>query len=386
MYCINARNVAEALPRGLDLLLEHGRREDSRAGEVIVMDAPVCTIYQRPRERVLFSAVRDANPFFHLYEALWMLAGRRDAEPLSRFVSDFAIRFGEGDGTIHDAYGWRWRRMPGFDQLRAVVRQLTEKPESRQAVIQMWDSYPDTRYVTNGGEANCGENDLLGDWRTRPCNTHAYLRIRNETETVGASQASGLGGAHQEPVPYLDITVCCRSNDVVMGAYGANAVHFSVLQEYLAAMLDMGVGRYYQFSNNYHVYQATLDMLDERDEGRRFVADNRYEAWEDRTVEPTPLVHDAALFDKELEFLMQNYEGVYSGRFEARLPDRWDPETFNNRFLGRTAWPMLMGHMLHKRREPLMARVWLDLVEATDWRAAATEWVERRQKPPRQQP
>lgn len=359
MYCINARNVAEALPRGLDLLLEHGRREDSRAGEVIVMDAPVCTIYQRPRERVLFSAVRDANPFFHLYEALWMLAGRRDAEPLSRFVGDFATRFGEKDGTIHDAYGWRWRRMPGFDQLRAVVRQLTEKPESRQAVVQMWDG----RDVNTDDREQVGQNDLLGDWRTRPCNTHAYLRVREEVS------------------PVLDITVCCRSNDVVMGAYGANAVHFSVLQEYLAAMLDVGVGRYYQFSNNYHVYQQTLDMLDGRDDRRRFVADNRYEAWEDRTVEPTPLVHDAALFDQELEFLMQNYEGVYSGRFEARLPDRWDPETFNNRFLGRTAWPMLMGHMLHKRREPLMARVWLDLVEATDWRAAATEWVQRRQKP-----
>lgn len=381
MYAINARNVAEALPRGLELLLDHGRCEDSRAGPVVVMDAPVCTIYQRPRERVLFSAVRDANPFFHLAESLWMLAGRCDAEFPSRFVSDFAERFGEKDGTIHDAYGYRWRHMLGFDQLTAVISQLGEKPESRQAVVQMWDSYPDTRYITNGGEANCGENDLQGDWRTRPCNTHAYLRIRNETETVGASQASGLGGAHQEPVPYLDITVCCRSNDVVMGAYGANAVHFSILQEYLAAMLDVGVGRYYQFSNNYHVYQATLDMLDERDEGRRFVADDRYvDPSRGTLVEPTPLVHDAALFDQELAFLLNNYDGICAGAFPAKSVEHWNPATFNNHFLGRTAWPMLMSHYWHKRKAHDIRDEWLGLIEASDWRAAATEWVQRRRK------
>jgi thymidylate synthase len=370
MYAINARNVAEALPRGLELLLDRGRREDSRAGQVIVMDAPVCTIYQQPRERVLFSAVRDANPFFHLAESLWMLAGRRDAEFPSRFVSDFAIRFGEEDGTIHDAYGWRWRRMLGFDQLTAVVQQLTEKPESRQAVIQMWDATPHG----NPPASLDGMNDLLGDWRTRPCNTHAYLRIRNEEIPPRI-----LGHAGDE-VPVLDITVCCRSNDVVMGAYGANAVHFSILQEYLAAMLDVGVGRYYQFSNNYHVYQATLDMLDGRDDRRRFVEDNRYEAWEDRTVEPTPLVHDAALFDQELAFMLHNYDRMCSGTLGPLTPDTWNAATLNNHFLSRTAWPMLMAHYWHKRRDGTIRDAWLELIEASDWGAASREWIERRRR------
>jgi thymidylate synthase len=52
----------------------------------------------------------------------------------------------------------------------------------------------------------------------------------------------------------LDLTVLCRSNDVVWGAYGANAVHFSVLQEYLAGRIGVDVGVMYQFSNNYHGY------------------------------------------------------------------------------------------------------------------------------------
>lgn len=380
MYAINARNVAEALPRGLELLLDHGRREESRAGPVIVMDAPVTTIYQRPRERVLFSAVRDANPFFHIYEALWMLAGRRDAEPLTRFVSDFATRFAEPDGTIHDAYGYRWRRMLGHDQLQAVVQQLTEKPESRQAVIQMWDATPHGNPLASPD----GMNDLLGDWRTRPCNTHAYLRVRNEDGKVEHATAASGGEKPQYPrqTPVLDITVCCRSNDVVMGAYGANAVHFSVLQEYLAAILDVGVGRYYQFSNNYHVYQATLDMLDERDEGRRFVEDNRYGAdpGDQMLIEPTPLVHDAALFDEELEFMLRTYDGICLGSQTPRAIEAWDPQTMNNRFLARTAWPMLMSHYWRRQKVPEACDAWLSVVEASDWRVAAAEWVERRKK------
>lgn len=314
-----------------------------------------------------------------------MLAGRRDVEPLTRFVSDFATRFAENDGTIHDAYGWRWRHMLGFDQLSAVVRQLTEKPESRQAVIQMWDAYSPVSVPTadkpdwnkTEGWFWHGEDDLQGNWRTRPCNTHAYLRIREEKVQTADNRMAML--------PLLDITVCCRSNDIVMGAYGANAVHFSILQEYLAAMLDVGVGHYYQFSNNYHVYQSTLDMLDRRDDAQLFVADQRYGdlallSWPAQPVQPTPLVHEPGLFDAELQFMLQNYDGIWAGRFEARSPDAWDPATLSNRFLSMTVWPMLMAHYWHKKKVPKLCDEWLVLIEASDWRAAATEWVFRRRK------
>jgi hypothetical protein len=53
-------------------------RRKAVATKVLVSQTPVVTCYSAPTQRVLFSPMRDANPFFHLMEALWMLAGRDD--------------------------------------------------------------------------------------------------------------------------------------------------------------------------------------------------------------------------------------------------------------------------------------------------------------------
>ena len=362
MKVIVVRNVAEALPVGLSYLLAHGEWEETRAGRAIVAPEPVTTVYERPRERVLFSAIRDANPFFHLMEALYMLAGRRDTAFLNNFVLDFGTRFAEPDGTIHDGYGYRWRHAFGFDQLDAVVQQLSEQPGSRQAVIQMWDcTLEASREIDKGPSKDIpggrvveiegvGMEDLTGEWRTRPCNTHVYLRMRDDV---------------------LDITVCCRSNDIIMGAYGANAVQFSVLQEYLAARLDVGVGKYYQVSNNYHAYETDIERLSRRAPKLVFqwqlpmsLVRNDYFNGD---IHPFPLVHDVDSFDEELKVILRYYEigGTVLGGI-------------HNRFLSHSVWPMLMAH---RDRKLSTWRNWAFNIEATDWRIAAVEWLERRANP-----
>ena len=59
----------------------------------------------------------------------------------------------------------------------------------------------------------------------------------------------------------LDLTVFCRSNDIIWGCYGANAVHFSFLLEYLARRIGCPVGTYHQVSVNWHAYVDTLEKL-----------------------------------------------------------------------------------------------------------------------------
>lgn len=375
MRVLSVRNVAEALPAGLAYLAAEGRWEESRAGRVIVAPCPITTVYERPRERVLFSALRDANPFFHLAEATWMLAGRRDAAFLNNFVRDFGARFAEPNGIIHDAYGYRWRHALGFDQLDAVVRQLSENSTSRQAVVQIWDAYPDTRYITNGGEANCGGDDLCGMWRTRPCNTHAYLRIREEG--VMRHNIGGLisGIPVDIPAHVLDLTVLCRSNDIWWGAYGANTVHFSILQEYLAARLDVGVGTLYQVSNNFHMYQAQLDQLEERKKKMdiRYLLDDRYTTTD---LQPQPLVHDTESFDEEVRLLLEAYEQVQAGG-DVEEPDAM-LGNFHNDCLSTTVWPMLMAHYCWRQKNYQKALAWCDEIEAHDWKSASREWIARR--------
>lgn len=363
MHVIYVHNVCEALPTGVELLLSRGEQEDSRAGPVLVAPKPVTTVYLNPCQRVLFSPVRDANPFFHLAEALWMLAGRNDAKFLNLFVKDFGERFAETDGTVHGAYGHRWRKALGFDQLDHVVATLKRDPTSRQCVIQMWDASP---------EACTGYDDLRGSWKDRPCNTHIYLRVREDK----GWRERGDKFSH-----VLDITVPCRSNDIIWGAYGSNAVHFSILQEYLAARIGVGVGRYYQISNNYHAYVGELERLGKRagaalDMGKPRpqlagkLQDNRYGAHiAPEPLVTEPLVSDPATFDQELYELLCMVETQSFHRNQAR---QW-----RNSFLRDTVYWMLIAHRFWRDGDKSI----LDMVGfmgASDWRTACAEWFERR--------
>ena len=93
------------------------------------------------------------------------------------------------------------------------------------------------------------------------------------------------------------MTVTNRSNDMIWGAYGANAVHMSVLLEYMAGMLGYGVGAYYQFSNNLHAYTSVLDKLEGMQaeyEPYLTIADDGL------SYTPPALIDDSDTFDEEL--------------------------------------------------------------------------------------
>lgn len=217
MRVIRATNVNDALIRGLDLFRSpvNYREQTSRNGLTREVVEPVTTVYTRPMERVLFSDTRDANPFFHLIEALWILAGRRDVRPLARFNPRMAD-YSDSGYAFHGAYGWRLRAYDG-DYLKRVVDQLRRDPDSRQAVLAIWRP----------------ELDAAGGSRDIPCNDMVMFKVRDNR---------------------LNMSVLNRSNDMLWGAYGANAVQFAFLLEYVAAAIGVAPGEYRQVSDSFHVY------------------------------------------------------------------------------------------------------------------------------------
>jgi thymidylate synthase len=223
---ITSPNVNHAFSEALWWLKVSGVPEVSRNGPVLVAPGPVITEFTEPQERVLFNAVRDANPVFHLMEALWMIAGDSSLQFLLPFNARMET-YGE-NGIQWGAYGRRWRTYFGTDQIKNVIKELRDHPESRRAVVGMWDPMLDLKHA--GADI--------------PCNTHIYFDLRPD--------ASGRRA--------LNMTVCCRSNDMLWGAYGANVVHFSILQEVIAHSLRVDMGVYRQFSNNFHVY-TDLPMI-----------------------------------------------------------------------------------------------------------------------------
>jgi Thymidylate synthase len=314
------RNVNVAFKEAFWFMKMQGISENSRNGEVVVAPGPLITEYLHPTERVLFNPVRDANAVFHLMEAIWMLAGQRDVTWLLPFNSRMQDYTDDGKHQ-HGAYGHRWRAAFGHDQILDAIAELQENPESRRVVIAMWN--PAT--------------DQFMPFKDVPCNTHIYFDCR--------------GGA-------LNMTVCNRSNDMIWGAYGANAVHMSILQEVVAWGIQKPVGVYRQMSNNFHIYKSNPCM-----------SYLQQPPWEDydyyRLGEPAPL--------------FENSETVYDFLSDCEWFVRERHFIPHNKFLREIALPLRELYLARKlgakdTREQIKA------LPVCDWTAAFDQWVERREK------
>jgi Thymidylate synthase len=341
MKVIHARNVNDAVVKGAQLLKEGGQAQPSRAGGTLEYPEPVCTVYERPLERVLFDPVRDANPFFHLMEALWMLAGRKDVAWLVRFNQRMAT-FSDDGIAFNAAYGYRWREQFDLeaahgekfrDQLSTIVRLLRADPDSRRAVLQIWDA----------------EADLGVSSKDLACNTQAMFKVRRGR---------------------LNMTVSNRSNDIIWGCYGANAVQFSMLLEYMAARIGVEPGHYRQVSDSFHAYDDTwpkISGIAERYHGDPYI---RGEA------SVYPLVAAPEGFDADMKRWFDNPPdrlGLEQCDEEARRG------AWRNPYFIRVATPIYNGWFAYKRKDHEAAMQWLDRCAATDWRRAAREWLQRRQ-------
>lgn len=340
------RNVNEAF-RVLTESIHKGyidtKASPSRYGDVLRMKEPVTITYTHPRERVLFNTVRDGNPFFHLFESLWMLAGRNDLAPIVYYNARMAEFSDDGGVTQPDAYGYRWRQHFDWDQLPPIIAELKKDNTSRRVVLQMWDAGVisdqwlglDFYRATHGGKGV-------------PCNVCAMFDIVDGN---------------------LDMTVINRSNDLIWGTLGANVVHFSFLQEYLACCIGVEVGVYNQFSNNQHVYTAPERWKPEEwlSYYNSFTQVSYADSLEDQTVHGgvlpgMKLVQDQHTFDIEVK----------------QFIDSWYHE-WKEPFLNYVAKPMCAAFSHHKARQYDLAREAMTRVMAQDWQEAGIMWLLERE-------
>jgi thymidylate synthase len=220
-------------------------------------------------------------------EVVWMMAGSDNANWISEYNSRMAS-YAENN-VLHGAYGARWER--GL-QIAKVIEKLKTDPNSRQAVISMWDCFLDNQP---------GKGDY-------PCNTHIYFRI-NRGE--------------------LDMTVCNRSNDLIWGMLGSNVVHFTMLQELIAHEIGCPMGRYQVFTNNLHIYERHWELLD-----------HRLELDDDMAATMNPLL---APDETIVEFITDAKEMLCEKR----------NKTYRTRWFNEVAVPVQAAYRSHKARQPL---------------------------------
>lgn len=322
---IKVRNVNQAFSDIFWRLKAEGATpEKTRNGPAIVVSEPVITTYKYPQERVLFHAQRDANPIFHCLEGIWMLAGRRDVSFLQMFNSKIG-QYSDDGKVFNAAYGYRWRKHFGYDQLEAIVQLLRKDPDTRQAILQMWDS-----------------DDLVKKTKDKACNMSVVFDTRGSK---------------------LNMTVFNRSNDIWYGAYGANAVHFSMLQEFVSAAINYRIGCYRQVSNNLHLYTELYDAS-------RYIKNpptaDDYDFYSRGDVRPLPL-----MIDGDYKKFLQECEIFCREPYNEKIQ-------YHNPFFTHVAHPMAMVSRV-RRSGAGDGRGYAAKIRATDWRKAVMTWINNRE-------
>jgi thymidylate synthase len=214
---IHGESISQIYPVVLRQILEQGAGVAPRGLPTI--EALGCQIQlERPRARVLHATGRIINPAFAVAEATWILSG--SDEPWI-YQYNNSLRAYADDGVLRGAYGPRLRRWGGrIDQLDNVRRLLLREPESRQAVVQLFDP----------------SRDWSG-FRDVPCTIGHRFFIRD-----------GLLHMHSS----------MRSQDAWLGLpYDIFAN--TVLQELLAGWLEVSVGRYVHSVDSLHLYKDDVN-------------------------------------------------------------------------------------------------------------------------------
>lgn len=154
---------------------------------------------------------RKLSYAFSIAEWLWILLGRRDVQTIASFNKNIAA-FSDDDVNFFGAYGpWVVAQLP------YVIANLLQDPDSRQAVLTIWQqSPPPTKDV--------------------PC-TIALQFLRR-------------GGK-------LHAVATMRSNDAWLGL-PYDVFNFTRIQAYVAAALGIPVGTYTHQAASLHLYEANF--------------------------------------------------------------------------------------------------------------------------------
>lgn len=160
-------------------------------------------------------------------EQIWFIAGLRKPADFLRDYTKIWDGFTNPNDVVTVAYGYRWRRHFGRDQLKLLVELLKKEPSSRHGVIVTWDPASDGL--------------SLFKKKNVPCPYTFTVNI--------------IGGR-------LHLHNIVRSNDMLLG-FPADVAGFALLQHILAQKLGVRVGVYSHSISNAHLYDNQYEAAKE---------------------------------------------------------------------------------------------------------------------------
>lgn len=350
-------------PRMIEAFKATGYKRSSRNGDVTRLPGITNVTIMRPTEKVCFFNSRDANPFFHLIEAMAMLAGK-NSNPMLSFLAGNMKNFSD-DGLRYNSFYGERARVTWGDQIASVIAELKRDPDSRQAVVNL--SNP---------------TDLLRQTKDKACNLCMIFSVEDQR---------------------LNMTTFNRSNDCVWGFLtGANMVHFPFFQEYVAAHLEgVSVGQWFHASANMHVYdwnEKWQALVDELAAEKKAYGDESFDPYANGDTGGISLIGsgaELASFDRALFSMLEQIGGTIAAvtDHEGSPNAPWSP---NLRLSGRRgdpqflfrvvcpAWNAFLAYKLGRSagepKETLneMAHHEIRQMLDCDWRYACAAWINQR--------
>jgi len=189
-------------------------------------------------------------------EQAWFIMGSRKPEDFLREYTKIWDIFTNPNDVVTVAYGYRWRKHFGRDQLALLIDLLEKEPSSRHGVVITWDP-------TQDGLS-------LQKKKNVPCPYTFTVNI--------------IGGK-------LHMHNIVRSNDMVLG-FPHDVAGFCLLQYILAQRLGVGVGIYTHTISNAHIYsnhyEGAQEMISRNIEHEKVtltLPENTFEKIEERNKE-----------------------------------------------------------------------------------------------------
>ncbi|HEX5456724.1 MAG TPA: thymidylate synthase [Candidatus Saccharimonadales bacterium] len=157
----------------------------------------------------------------------WFISGARKPEIFLRKFTRIWDDFTNPGDVVTVAYGYRWRRHFGRDQLGSLIKLLQKDPSSRHGVVVTWDPSSD-------GLGGVSKSNI-------PCPYTFTVNI--------------IGGR-------LNMMNVVRSNDMILG-FPHDVAGFALLQCILAQKLGVKQGVYTHVIANAHIYSTHYDAAKE---------------------------------------------------------------------------------------------------------------------------
>lgn len=208
-------------------IMQHGVREiNKRTGHETAALPGLMFSIDLDRDGFPLLQLRKIPIKIFVAEQIWFISGARKPDDFLRNFTRIWDDFTNPGDVVTVAYGYRWRKHFGRDQLGKLVELLEKDPSSRQGVVVTWDP---------------GADGLGGTAKSNvPCPYTFSVNI--------------IGGR-------LNMLNVVRSNDMILG-FPHDVPGFAMLQMVLAQRLGVKPGIYTHTIANAHVYDLHYEAAE----------------------------------------------------------------------------------------------------------------------------